>query len=191
MVKKFWGTLFLIVGNSGSGKDSIISGVITKYPSNRKYLYAPKRFITRRASETENNFSVTIDQFEEMDEKGKFALKWQIYDLYYGIPIFIDNWLKNGHPVIINVSRTIIKEAREIYSNIRVIFVDVPFEITSKRIETRKRENPELLRKRIERARENQEFPEADFTVDNSGELDDAINQLLDYIIESVDTSEV
>jgi ribose 1,5-bisphosphokinase len=191
MVKKFWGTLFLIVGNSGSGKDSIISGVITKYPSNHKPLYAPKRFITRRASETENNFSVTIDQFEEMDEKGKFALKWQIYDLYYGIPIFIDNWLKNGHPVIINVSRTIIKEAREIYSNIRVIFVDVPFEITSKRIETRKRENPELLRKRIERARENQEFPEADFTVDNSGELDDAINQLLDYIIESVDTSEV
>ncbi|MHA2186567.1 MAG: phosphonate metabolism protein/1,5-bisphosphokinase (PRPP-forming) PhnN [Promethearchaeota archaeon] len=191
MVKKFWGTLFLIVGNSGSGKDSIISGVITKYPSNRKPLYAPKRFITRRASETENNFSVKIDEFEEMDEKGKFALKWQIYDLYYGIPIFIDNWLKNGHPVIINVSRTIIKEARERYSNIRVIFVDVPFEITSKRIETRKRENPELLRKRIERARENQEFPEADFTVDNSGELDDAINQLLDYIIESVDTSEV
>ncbi|MHA1913134.1 MAG: phosphonate metabolism protein/1,5-bisphosphokinase (PRPP-forming) PhnN [Promethearchaeota archaeon] len=190
MVKKFPGTLFLIVGNSGSGKDSIISGVITHFPSNRKPLYAPKRFITRRASETENNFSVTLGQFEEMDKKGKFALKWNIYDLYYGIPIFIDNWLKNGHPVIINVSRTIVKEARERYNNIKVVFIDVPFEITYQRIKDRKRESTDMINKRIDRARQNQKFPESDFTIDNSGKLDDAINQLLDYIIDNVDIAE-
>jgi ribose 1,5-bisphosphokinase len=186
MVKNFLGTLFLLTGNSGSGKDSIISGIITHYPSNLKQIYAPKRFITRRASETENNFSLTIDQFEEMDRKGKFALKWHIYGLYYGIPIFIDNWLKDGYHVIINVSRTIIREARNMYKNIKVVFIDVPFEITCKRIEHRKRENPVLTEERIERARKNQKFPTADFIVDNSGKLDDAVNQLLEYIIDNI-----
>lgn len=190
MVKKFPGTLFLIVGNSGSGKDSIILGVTTNYPSNRTTLYAPKRFITRQASETENNFSITPGQFKEMDKKGRFALKWHIYDLYYGIPIFIDNWLKKGHPVIINVSRTIVKEAREQYDKIKVVFIDVPFEITYKRIIDRKRENDDLTKMRIERARNNQKFPEADFIVDNSGKLEDAINQLLDYIIDSGEGAE-
>ena len=95
----------------------------------------------------------------------------------------IENFLKEGHPVIINVSRTIVKQAREKYKNIRVIFISVPFDITLQRIKDRKRESSDLLKERIERARKNQKFAEADFTIDNSGNLADAINKLLDYII--------
>ena len=186
MIKKFPGILFLIVGNSGSGKDTIISGVIKNYPSNLIQIYVPKRYITRPPSEFEKNISITTQEFGEMDKKGMFALKWHIYELDYGIPIEIDYYLKNGHPVIINVSRTIVKEAREKYENIKVIFIEVPFEITYKRIKDRKRESENLLEERIERARKNQKFPEADFFIDNSGDLDDGINQCLNYLLKVI-----
>ena len=186
MVKKISGIIFLITGNSASGKDSIISGVIEKYPSNLKPIYAPKRYITRPPSESENNISVTTREFRELEKKGEFALKWHIYELDYGIPIEIENWLEKGHPIIINVSRTIVEEAREKYSNIKVIFVEVPFEITYQRIKDRKRESEDLLKKRIQRAWKNQKFPEADFVVDNSGNLNEAISQCLDYLIQVV-----
>ena len=183
MAKLFPGPLFLVVGNSGSGKDSIIEGLVKSYPSHLKRIYAPKRFITRSPSEFENNITITPAEFKKMDKEGKFALKWHIYGLDYGIPIDIEDYLEKGHPVIINVSRTIVNKAREKYVNMKVIFIEVPFEITYQRIKDRKRESEDLLKKRIERARKNQKFPEADLVIDNSGHLDDAINQFLDYII--------
>ena len=85
--------------------------------------------------------------------------------------------------VIINVSRTIIPEARETYKNLKVIFVKVPFEITLQRIKNRGRETDEELQKRIQRAKTHQSFPDADFVVDNSGDLEDAIDQFLEYVL--------
>ena len=189
MKKNYPGTLFLVVGNSGSGKDSLIYGLSDKYPSNMKHLYIVRRYITRPPSETELNYSVTVDEFKNLENQKKFTLKWHIYGLDYGVPIEIDKWLREGHPVIVNVSRTIVKEAKDKYINIKTIFVEVPFEITLQRIKERGRENGDLLDERIERARKSQKYPEADFIVDNSGKLEDAINQLLNYLIEVIKES--
>jgi ribose 1,5-bisphosphokinase len=174
------------VGNSGSGKDSIMSGVVKKYPGELKDIHVPKRFITRHASEFETNIFVTTEKFKEMKSRGKFALDWHIYGLDYGVPVEIDDWLKKGHPVIVNVSRTIINEARKGYKNLKVIFIKVPFEITVQRIKERGRESEEKLKDRIERARINQNLPGADILVDNSGKLEDAIDQFLNYLIQVV-----
>lgn len=186
MKKKFAGTLFLVVGNSGSGKDSIIQGAVKKYPNDLNKLYVPKRYITRAPSKTEENISISPEEFKIMSKEGKFALKWHIYGLDYGIPIEIDERLKNGHPVAVNVSRTIIAEARKMYKNIKIIFIEVPFDITLKRLKERTREIGKRLEERIERARNNQQFPEADFIVNNSGLLEDAINQFINYVIKCV-----
>lgn len=190
MAKKFPGILFLVVGNSGSGKDSIISGVLKTYPSHLKQLYAPKRYITRPPSEFEKNVSLTPEEFNEMENNEIFMLKWHIYGLHYGIHKEIEDYLKNGHPVIINVSRTIVKEAREKYENIKVVFIEVPFETTFQRIKDRKRESEGLLKQRMERAKKNQDFPKADYVIDNSGDLDDAINQFLNYLLEVINEKE-
>ena len=190
MKKNFQGTLFLVVGNSGSGKDSIIYGTEKKYPQDLKKIRIVKRFITRPPDETEENYCITEEEFKYMEKIGKFALKWHIYKLDYGVPIEIDNWLKNGHQVLVNVSRTIVNDAREKYDNIKVVFIEVPFEVTLQRVTDRGRESGELLDMRVERARANQKFPEADFVVDNSGDLDDAINQFLNYILKVVKENE-
>lgn len=190
MVKDFPGTLFLVVGNSGSGKDSIIEGAIEKYPSNMREIYIPQRYITRPPSKYEDNYSISEEKFHEMQENGEFALSWHIYHLYYGVPIEIDAWLQKGHPVIVNVSRTIIDKVRSEYNHAKVIFIEVPFEITLKRIKERGREDGELLRERIDRARTHQKLPSADFIVDNSGDLEEAIDQFLFFIIETMKRKE-
>ncbi|TFG02025.1 MAG: phosphonate metabolism protein/1,5-bisphosphokinase (PRPP-forming) PhnN [Promethearchaeota archaeon] len=183
MKKNFSGTLFLVVGNSGSGKDSIISGAIKKFEGNAHLV---KRYITREPSEFEDNYCISTERFMQMEKEGMFALKWHIYGLNYGVPIEIDEWLSAGDQVVLNVSRTIIKEAREKYENIKVVFIEVPFEITLQRVKNRGRESGEKLQERIERAKTHQKLPEADFIVDNSGDLSDAIDQFLDYMVKVV-----
>ena len=184
--KNYVGWLILIVGNSGSGKDSIMNGVKEKFPSDSKMLYLAQRFITRRPSDTEDNFVVTPEDFKKMSLQGKFALEWHIYGLDYGVPIDIDDWLEDGHIVLVNVSRTIVKKAREIYKNIKVIFIEVPFEFTLKRIKDRGRESGERLEERIQRARNNQSYPDADFNIDNSGDIEDAIDKFLNYVMKII-----
>ena len=186
MVKNFLGTLILVVGNSGSGKDSIINGASEEYPLDLKKVYIVKRYITRPPSENEDNYFISTEEFNEMSKLGKFALQWHIYGLNYGVPIEIEKWLKKGHPVIVNVSRTIINDTKEKYENVKVVFIEVPFDITLLRLKNRERESEQGLKERIERARNNQKFPEADFVVDNSGELDEAISQFLNYVINIV-----
>jgi len=178
MKKNFPGKLVLVVGNSGSGKDSIISGVVKRFPSNLKEIHLVRRYI----------IAITTEVFKKMSIQEKFALEWHIYDLDYGVPIDIDEWLKRGHLVIVNVSRTIIKKARSIYRNILVVFISVPFNITLKRVKERARESGKLLQDRIQRAKDNKTFPEADIVVDNSGELEIAIDQFLSNLIRVVET---
>ncbi|HEY0089605.1 MAG TPA: phosphonate metabolism protein/1,5-bisphosphokinase (PRPP-forming) PhnN [Candidatus Lokiarchaeia archaeon] len=186
MEKKFIGTLFLVVGNSGSGKDSIIYGVEEKYPKNLKKVRIVKRYITRPPDETEKNYSITPDQFKKMERKRKFALSWHIYQIDYGVSIEIDDWLKEGYPVLVNVSRTIINEAKEKYENIKVVFINVPYEISMERVKDRGREKGDLLNERLERAKTHQECEEADFVVNNSGKLEDAVDQLLSYVLKTI-----
>jgi len=183
MIKNFPGKLVLVVGNSGSGKDSIIKGVKERYPSDLIKLYLTQRYITRPYSDTEDNIAVTPEVFKTMSLQGEFVLEWHIYGLDYGVHIEIDEWLKKGHPVLVNVSRSIVKKARKIYQNIAVAFIDVPFEISLKRVKERARESGVRLEERILRARQNWDIPDADFIVDNSGDLEDAINEFLSNLI--------
>ncbi|TFF84038.1 MAG: phosphonate metabolism protein/1,5-bisphosphokinase (PRPP-forming) PhnN [Promethearchaeota archaeon] len=189
MMKEFDGILFLVVGNSGSGKDTLIRALVERYPSDRKQILTPKRYITRPPSETEDNISITPEDFRKLAHNGKFAFEWHIYGLSYGVPIIIDDWLYSGHPVIINVSREIVREAREKYKNLKVIFIEVPFEVSVKRLKNRKRESRNELKQRIDRARTHQTYEGADFVVDNSGLLKNTVGKLMDYILMNVKES--
>jgi len=186
MKKILQGVLFLVVGNSGSGKDSILQGAVKNYPPNLKQLYVPKRYITRRPSETEESIAISPEDFKIMSKEGKFAFKWHIYGLDYGVPIDIDEWLRKGHPVAVNVSRTIVPKARKIYDNVKVLFIQVPFETTLKRLKERGRESEKRMKERIERAKSNQMFPDADYIINNSGQLNNAITQFLQFIIKYI-----
>ena len=186
-MNKIIGKLFFIVGNSGSGKDSLIWEVQKNLPKDLKPVKVPQRVITRPPSpDTEDFESATEKEFLELKKEDAFAFDWHIYDLYYGVRINILDWIKNGHPVLINVSRNILKEVRQKIPEMKIIFVKVPFEITAARIKARGRENEEKMKGRLERAKLNQDLPIADFVVDNSGDLEEAGKVLLNYILSEI-----
>ncbi len=186
MVKKKM--LFFLVGNSGSGKDSLINGVIQSWPDHLPSIRIPRRYITRPPHETEPFHAVSKDKFLQLQKEGKFCLSWHIYGLDYGIPIEILDWVDQGHLVVINVSRSIIKQARLQYPFLKVIFVRVPFAITLERIKNRGRESEDdpVFRDRVERAKKNQDLPDADFVVENDGPLEIGTKKLRDYLISQI-----
>ena len=179
------GQLFLIVGNSGSGKDSLLEEVMARWPDAAAPLKNPRRYITRPAHKSEPFISVTEKEFENLKQQGKFCLSWHVYDTHYGVPAKIIDWLQQGEVVIVNVSRAVIPRARQMIPGLKVIFVSVPFETTLERIKSRSRESVDDpgFKQRVARAQENQTLPDADFVVDNSGSLETAANRLLNYML--------
>ena len=179
-----WGTLFLLIGNSGSGKDSLIRWVVENWPPNKPPIVVPMRVITRPPSpETEEFESTDENNFQNLSKAGAFSLQWLSYGIHYGVKIEIEDALARGRSVLVNVSRQIVNATRKKFPNVCVIFVRVPFHITEARIRSRGREEGIDLEARIERARQNQDFPSADFFVDNSGDLDNAGKQLLEFLL--------
>ena len=179
------GRLFLIAGNSGSGKDALLTEVLARWPASVKPIRIPQRYITRPAHASEHSISVTAREFGDFKRKNKFWLTWHVYNTDYGIPTIVLEWLRRRQDVAINVSREIIPRARRIIPDLKVIFVSVPLEITLQRMRSRRREaeNEPSFQRRLDRAEANQTLKDADFIIDNSGSLDESAKKLLSYLL--------
>ena len=179
------GRLFLIAGNSGSGKDALLTEVLARWPASVNPIRIPQRYITRPAHDSEHSISVTAREFGDFERKNKFWLTWHVYNTDYGIPTIVLEWLRRRQDVAINVSREIIPRARRIIPDLKVIFVSVPLEITLQRMRSRRREaeNEQSFQRRLHRAEANQTLKDFDFIIDNSGSLDVSANKLLSYLL--------
>ncbi len=179
------GRLFLVVGNSGSGKDSLLTEVLARWPAGAKPIRIPRRYITRPAHDSEPYISVTAGEFGDLKRENKFCLTWHVYHTDYGVPTVVLNWLNCGQHVAVNVSRKIIPRARGLIPDLKVIFVMVPLEITLQRLRARRREaeNDPSFQQRLQRATENQTLKGADFIIDNSGALNVSAKKLLNYLL--------
>jgi len=181
------GVLFLLVGNSGSGKDTLLRWAMGHWPNDVPQLYVPRRVITRPPSpETEDYISVSPEEFKDRAGRGDFALTWQSYSFYYGVPKTIKEYLEKGLPVIVNVSRQIIDDTRKQYPNVKVVFIHVPVGILMERLKKRGREGDAEIEGRLLRAEINENQPDADFTVENSGTVEEGGKQLLDALIRGI-----
>ncbi|MFX0102157.1 MAG: hypothetical protein ACFFCS_21505 [Candidatus Hodarchaeota archaeon] len=175
--------LFLIVGNSGSGKDSILANALENWNKEKPKLIVPRRYITRPESpETEKYHSITVEKFKEMEAAGEFVLKWISYQIHYGVSKDILKEMEDGNLVIVNVSRQIINQTRNDFPGVRVIFVKVPLDVLISRIRERGRETEEQIQKRIDRAKKNVDLPGADFVLENVGTIEEAGSKLIRYL---------
>lgn len=184
-IMKDKGQLFLIVGNAGSGKDSLLGEVLARWPLSARPIRVPRRYITRPAHESEQYVSVSADEFEDLKRKNTFWLTWHVYGTDYGVPDIVFEWLNRRQHVAVNISREIIPRAREMVPDLKVIFVSVPLEITLERMRSRRREaeNEASFQQRLQRAKKNQTLEGADFIVDNSRSLDKSAEEMLKYLL--------
>jgi phosphonate metabolism protein PhnN/1,5-bisphosphokinase (PRPP-forming) len=176
------GTLFLVVGPSGAGKDSLIDGAKAALGGNEKFVF-PKRYVTRPSGAGgEDHIPVTEASFEALLQRGDMLLHWDAHNLRYGVPIAMGECLNNGMNVIVNVSRTVVDLARERFSPVVILYVTVSDDVLAQRLQMRGRETMADIQKRVARAQEYRITGEDVRMIDNGGALDVSITTFLQAI---------
>ncbi len=172
----------LVVGPSGSGKDSVIGAVRERLGGDPGVVF-PRREITRPAEAGgENHVSIDAETFRARRAAGAYALAWEAHNLGYGVPAAIATDLAAGRTVVVNVSRGVLDEARRRFSPTRVISLVVPSTVLRERLMTRGRERPEDIDQRIARA-EAFEVSGADVTtIVNDGPLSLAVSRMIETL---------
>lgn len=178
------GTLFYLVGASGSGKDSLLTGCRAGLMPHHRCCVA-HRYITRAADVGgENHIHLSEAEFAQRGELGMFAMQWDSHGYRYAIGSELDSWLDQGINVIVNGSREYLPQAVALYDELVPILVDVDSELLRARLTQRGRETSEEVERRLDRhAQLMQTLPADSYRVDNSGSLAQGVAALLDIVI--------
>jgi len=172
------GTFVAIVGGSGVGKDALMS-----YARERAEpgVHWPRRVITRPAGAGEEFDSSDESGFTDAARAGDFAIWWRAHGLGYGIPASVDDHVRAGRVVVVNVSRAILDELDARYENLVVVRISVSDEVRAARLHARGREEAHDIRQRLARQDPAPEFP-VDAEIRNDGTLAEGGEQLLGVI---------
>ncbi|MCK4848935.1 MAG: hypothetical protein KAT16_07930, partial [Candidatus Heimdallarchaeota archaeon] len=136
----------------------------------------------------ESNF-LAVDEFKK--RKSEFALSWNIYDNWYGIPWnAINIAYENNSLLLINVSRGVLNEARVLFPSSRIVLVTVPKEIAESRLRNRGREDQEGMNMRLTRMSKQVDMPTPSIVVNNSGDLRDTARVLGEFLKKEYDEYE-
>ena len=169
------GTLILVVGPSGAGKDSLIDGARSRLSDEDSLIFA-RRCITRPADPAgEAHEPVSEIDFDRRRDAGDFMLLWQAHGFCYAIPRSYEIALQSGRSVIANVSRTVVEQARRIFHPVAIIHVTASPDILARRLASRGRESDGEQGRRLHRTVQACLEGEDIVTIVNDGGLKDAI----------------
>ena len=176
------GCLITVVGPSGSGKDTIMRAGMEVF-SDDPDVYWVRRVITR-ASEPgrEDHDSVSAEQFKKMSEQGEFAVQWHAHGLSYGVPVSIHQHILDGKVVIANGSRAALDDFRQQFKNFKAVWINASEEVLVERLVDRGTESVEAIRERLQR-RPSVTPDEDDVVIDNNGQVDESVEQLINLIL--------
>ena len=174
------GCIVLVVGPSGAGKDTLLNLARRACAEDGKVTF-PRRVVTRQASQAEDNEELSPDAFAQALARGEFALHWEAHGHCYGLPCSIDDDIRAGRTVVINVSRTVIAAVRRAYANVMVVSITAPSEILAERLKMRGRGSDGRIEERLSRAVDDASVaPEV--TIVNVGEAAEHANRLVNII---------
>lgn len=164
------GRLVLVVGPSGAGKDSVLRFAMSRLSGDSRFSF-PKRVITRAIdAASEDHESVDWQGFDDLVNRGAFALMWEAHGLKYGARRTIEDDLAKGSIVAVNVSRTIIAETAKRYPVVVVEILADP-DVLAARIAARGREDQHLVAGRISRRVPASPVTIPSHKISNDGEL--------------------
>ena len=174
------GLLVLVIGPSGSGKDTLMAGAAVALAQDDRFRFA-RRVVTRPEATEEDHEVVDAEGFAARRDAGGFALHWEAHDLHYGIPADIVDDLAAGRAVVANVSRSVLAAASARFPTL-VVEITVPDWVRAVRLRRRGRETPEAVTARMTR---EVPFPEGlpVFTIVNDGTIADGVAALANFLL--------
>lgn len=172
------GRLVAVVGPSGSGKDSILRAAAVALAETPDIVF-PRRVITRPPDLHEDHVPVTREEFAAHRANGAFAMDWEAHGMCYGVPAAVDDLIRDGATVAVNVSRMIIPQLRIRYSRLTVAAITVSAERLAHRLAQRGRETAAEIEQRVARAIADRPEGEDVIRIGNDGALDDAVAHFL------------
>lgn len=168
------GTIIIVVGPSGAGKDSLIDFARRRFADSVDIGFV-RRYITRDADAgSEDHHAVSVEQFEEMRQAGLFAVHWGAHDLHYGIPADTRYQLAGGKTLVANGSRAALPEFLRAYTRVAVITVTADPDIIAQRLKSRGREDDQSISRRLARSQQAWTVDCRHLVIDNSGALETA-----------------
>lgn len=145
------GTLVLVVGPSGAGKDTLMDAARAALAGDDGFRFA-RRLITRPAmAGAEDHDSCDEAGFAAARERGELALGWAAHGLHYGIPMRELAGIADGQVVIANISRGEIAEAEKLARRVVVVEITAPPAALAKRLAARGRESEADIAARLAR----------------------------------------
>ena len=173
------GRLILVVGPSGAGKDTLLGLAGATCAGDGNIVFA-RRVVTREASSFEDNVQLSVDDFCTALARGEFAMHWEAHGHRYGLPRTIDDDIRAGRTVVVNVSRMVIDAMRHAYVNVLVVAITAPSDVLAQRLAMRARTSDGTLQDRL--TRKVADEAAADKTIVNVGSAEFHARQLVQII---------
>jgi len=174
------GVLFLVVGPSGVGKDTLLAGARLQLPATHHFA---RRVITRPADAGgEDHMAVDETAFAAMAGAGAFALHWSAHGLRYGILRSDTGRLAEGTHVVANVSRATVAHARIGFPRLRVVHVTASRTTLRERLRQRGRETSDEIESRLVRAAADAPTGADVLTVRNDGTIEEALARFIEAL---------
>ena len=174
------GRLVLVVGPSGAGKDTLL-GLAQAACTDDQNVVFPRRVVTRESSAAEDNIAMSPDEFRRGMDHGDFAVHWEAHGHSYALPLDINDDIRAGRAVVVNVSRTVIAALRQAYANVVVVAITAPPDVLAQRLAARARHSDGNIADRLSRSVEDVSA-QADVTILNAGSADYHGRQLVRVI---------
>lgn len=174
------GRLVLVVGPSGAGKDTSLRLAQAACGDDPDIVF-PRRIVTRASSADEDNIAVSPDEFRRAREHGDFAVHWDAHGHSYALPIEINDDIRAGRTIVVNVSRTVIDALRRAYAKVVVVAITAPPEVLAQRLAARARTSDGSIAERLSRSVDDASA-QADVTILNAGSADYHSRQLVRVI---------
>lgn len=173
------GILFIVVGPSGAGKDTLMDGARKALADSGRFGFA-RRLITRPADAGgEDHEAINEEGFAALSAAGGLLVSWNAHGLHYGLRASLRDELAHGRHIVANGSRGVLETLAGAVPRLIIINVTASPEVLAARLASRGRETAEDIAARL--ARRPPQWPAGIETlvVENNGAVEEGIEHFL------------